>query len=524
VVLIHDIGNRLAGLPNPAFLVFDGLVRLAPGDLLTLMIDAMVSVITRLNLGQTSQIAKLIEQGMAVLFFLGAGFLLGAALALLGRRRPARIPLIGVLGAWVLLAPVAAALVWLGFPPAGPLVTILYEILIFGLWGWLLGKWIQLTVLPAAAEVEPLARRRFLRLVGVGSFTLLVTAAGVRLLTGDEEIPVTGGEGGLGNGQDANTDPATTSGPAKSPSNRELEARIQPAAGTRGELTPNDDFYRIDINTIPPQVDGDTWRLELAGLVDTPLNLSLEEIRQRESVTQAITLECISNRLGGDLISTSLWTGVRLKDILAEAGLKEGVAEIYIESVDGFYESLPLSEAMDERTLLVYAMNGEPLPVEHGFPLRIYIPDHFGMKQPKWITRMEAIDHEGPGFWVERGWSATAVPPTTSVIDTISVEEGSSPDGVIPVGGIAFAGARGISKVEVMVDDGPWQTAELRTPPLSPLTWVQWRFDWPGSPGFHKFSVRATDGSGALQEAAESEPHPNGSTGIHSEPVNVPGD
>jgi DMSO/TMAO reductase YedYZ molybdopterin-dependent catalytic subunit len=288
-------------------------------------------------------------------------------------------------------------------------------------------------------------------------------------------------------------------------------------------LTANKNFYRIDINTLPPRVDGENWRLEVTGLVSRPLSLSLAELRSRPAVSQAITLECISNLLGGDLISTSLWTGVRLKDILEEAGLQDGARAVYIESVDGFYESVPMTEAMDDRTLLVYAMNGEPLPVEHGFPLRIYIPNHFGMKQPKWITRMEIIDNERPGYWVDRGWSESAIPPTTSVIDAVAVDDYDASTGVLPIGGIAYAGARGISKVEVQVDDGSWQEAELRSPPLSPLTWVQWRFNWKSVLGRHTFRVRAYDGTGALQETEPSPPHPDGATGIHSVGETTPG-
>lgn len=216
-----------------------------------------------------------------------------------------------------------------------------------------------------------------------------------------------------------------------------------------------------------------------------------------------------------------MWTGVRLKDLLEEAGLRRGVQEIAMEAVDGFYESLPLEEAMDDRTLLVYEMNGEPLPEEHGYPLRIFIPDHYGMKQPKWITRLEAIDHEGAGYWVDRGWSEEAIPKTTSVIDTVAVGEADPGTSLIPVGGIAYAGAGGISKVEIQVDDGPWQEAELRNPPLSPLTWVQWRYEWKPEIGRHTFRVRAYDGTGELQETDPSDPHPNGATGIHSVTENV---
>jgi hypothetical protein len=246
--------------------------------------------------------------------------------------------------------------------------------------------------------------------------------------------------------------------------------------------------------------------------------LTLDEIRARPSVSQVITLQCISNPVAGDLTSTSLWTGLRLKDLLEEAGMLSAAEEAYIESADGFYESVEMADILDERTLLVHTMNGVPLPVEHGFPLRIYIPNRYGMKQPKWIERIEVIDRQGPGYWVERGWSVEARPQTVSAIDAV-VREPSG--GVLPVGGIAYAGGRGISKVEVQVDDGPWAEAILRAPPLSPLTWVQWRYDWPYQAGRHTFRVRAYDGAGILQITDRQSPRPDGATGVHEVTIEV---
>jgi hypothetical protein len=152
--------------------------------------------------------------------------------------------------------------------------------------------------------------------------------------------------------------------------------------------------------------------------------------------------------------------------------------------------------------------------VEHGYPLRIYIPNRYGMKQPKWIVRMEAIEAWRPGYWVERGWSREARPQIVSVIDTVATSLAS--EGIVPVGGIAWAGARGISRVEVRVDDGPWEEAALRTPPLSGLTWVQWRYEWPATNGRHTFTVRAEDGNGERQVEPVSGVRPDGATGFHS--------
>jgi DMSO/TMAO reductase YedYZ molybdopterin-dependent catalytic subunit len=313
---------------------------------------------------------------------------------------------------------------------------------------------------------------------------------------------------------------AQTSGPAASPSVEQLAARIEPVPGTRPELTANADFYRVDINLTPPSVDASTWRLAIDGLVERPMQLTLDELRARPAVSQVITLECISNPIGGDLIGTSRWTGVRLADLLAELGVRRDAHALTFEAVDGFYESASIDDARDPRALLVYAMNGEPLPEAHGFPLRLYLPNRHGMKLPKWITRIDVAAEPRTGYWVERGWSAQAIPHTASVIDTVRAS-GEGAQRMMSIGGIAYAGARGIRKVEVQIDGGPWQPATLRTPALSPLTWVQWRLDVPYRAGRHTFRVRATDGTGALQETTVRPPHPDGATGLQSKKAEV---
>lgn len=298
-----------------------------------------------------------------------------------------------------------------------------------------------------------------------------------------------------------------------------MRDRVQPAPGTRLELTPTEDFYRIDINTRPVVIEGESWVLEVDGLFDNPRPLTLEDLMAFPTVTQAITLSCISNRVGGDLIGTSNWTGVRLRDVLKDLGLRPEAKELFVEGADGFFESVVMEDIMDPRTLLVYGMNGETLPVRNGFPLRIYIPNRYGMKQPKWITRIEAVDDKAIGYWVQRGWSYEAHPQIVSVIDTVAVDE--AVNGTVPMGGIAWAGDRGIQRVEVQVDDGEWVEATLRTPPLSPLTWVQWRYDWPLVSGRHTVRVRAIDGTGTLQPEQVHGTRPDGATGYHEVTMDV---
>lgn len=488
-----------SSLVYPPFRLFDFVSRLLPGAVITFVIDTMVGAITALNLGPTSEIAKLVEQGMALLLFVFLGGLFGVTLGFLGSRTNYKgLPLWGMLAGLILSLGFILIERNLASSSGTSLSNVIWQAALFSAWGMALGWLIQESVLAARESPdEKLSRREMMYLGG--------TALGALFA------------GGVGLGYfitRRSDDTAAETAAATPPPDERFQNRIEPAPGTRPEITANSNFYRIDINTVPPNVDENSWRLDLGGLVDNPLSLTLEEVRARPSISQYITLSCISNRVGGDLISSSLWTGVRLRDLLEEAGMQSSAREVYIEAEDGFYESVSMQDMLDERTFLVYEMNGEPLPTEHGFPLRIYIPNRYGMKQPKWITRMEVIDHEGAGYWVDRGWSEEAVVRTTSVIDNVVTDQA---DGETMIsGGIAYAGARGISRVELQVNEGPWNEAELRTPPLSPLMWVQWRYQAPIQEGEHVARVRAYDGSGELQVLERTDNHPDGATGVHS--------
>jgi len=279
------------------------------------------------------------------------------------------------------------------------------------------------------------------------------------------------------------------------------------------EITPTRDFYQVSKNAFDPQVDARRWKLEVAGLVNNTLTLTYEDMKTLPSVEQYATLACISNEVGGDLIGTALWRGVRLKDVLETAGLKQGVFDIVLRASDDYTDSIPLDRAMADGTLLVYEMNGEPLTPEHGFPVRLLVPGIYGMKNVKWITRIEAVDFDFKGYWQRRGWDDRAEYKTMSRIDapytTISDETA--------IAGIAFAGDRGISKVEVSTDGGAsWEQAEIKHA-LSPISWVLWQKQWrPAQPGKHKVLVRATDGRGQTQTSQYAPPAPSGSSGYHS--------
>ncbi len=279
------------------------------------------------------------------------------------------------------------------------------------------------------------------------------------------------------------------------------------------EITPTRDFYQVSKNAFDPQVDVRSWKLSVAGLVDNELVLTYDEVKTLPSFDQYATLACISNEVGGDLIGNALWRGVRLRDVLQKAGLKHGVVDVVLRASDDYTDSIPLDRAMADGTLLVYEMNGEPLRPEHGSPLRLLVPGIYGMKNVKWITGIEAVDFDFKGYWQRRGWDDRAEYKTMSRIDAPN----STVRGETSIAGIAFAGDRGVSKVEVSTDGGgTWERAELK-PALSPISWVLWQRRWrPTAAGKHRLLVKATDGRGQTQTSQYAPPAPSGSSGYDS--------
>jgi len=528
VIGLMYLGNQVLELPFVPFDIFDWMTRILPGDVLTFGIDLMVTIITILPLGETSSAAKLAEQMIAILQLVGGGVVFGLALAYFSKDNKLVAPTYGLMGALIFLAITLMIENSLGYPPAGVAASSIWLAILFLVWGWFLGGLVR-DAEPALAE-EPeaaMSKRQFLGVAGIGSLAVALGSWGLGSIVrrNDESAPTTElPEDVIEVIEEDPFGASLTSGEAASPSPEELAAREEPARGTRPELTSNEDFYRIDINTTAPRVSIEDWRLEIGGLVENELSLTIEELRAMPAVTQILTMQCISNRIGGDLTGTTRWTGVRLKDVLDLAGLKPEAKEAFIRSTDDFFEGVKMDDILDDRTLLVYDMNGVPLPRDHGFPLRIYIPNRYGMKQPKWIESIQMVDDEVQGFWVIRNWSKDAIAHTVSVVDTVAVdmmtggEDGSK---MVAAGGIAWAGARGISKVEVQVDDGPWEEARLLSPPLSSLSWVQWKYDWDYEPGRHTFSVRCYDGTGKMQTTESNPPRPDGATGVHSESVRL---
>ena len=282
-------------------------------------------------------------------------------------------------------------------------------------------------------------------------------------------------------------------------------------------VVPNNAFYRIDTALLVPEVDVSTWQLKVTGMVDHPAVLTYDELLAMPLFEQYVTISCVSNRVGGDLVGNALWTGVRLKDVLTAAGVQPGATQVVGRSVDGFTVGFPTSWAMapEREPMIAIGMNREPLPANHGFPARLIVPGLYGyVSATKWLgeislTTREAVD----GYWVPLGWAKDAPILTQSRID-VPAGGGTISAGRTTVAGVAWAPDRGVADVEVRIDDGPWQSASI-TRPISKATWVQWNLAWTATPGRHSIEVRATDDTGDIQTEQVSEAAPDGARGHH---------
>jgi DMSO/TMAO reductase YedYZ molybdopterin-dependent catalytic subunit len=298
-----------------------------------------------------------------------------------------------------------------------------------------------------------------------------------------------------------------------------------PEAGLRGpspEITPVENFYVVSKNFTDPSVDAQGWSLSVGGLVDRPLKLSLSDLRALPGASEYVTMECVSNDVGGGLMSTGGFTGVRLNDLLAMAAPTAQGTWVAFTARDGYTESIPLSLVRGAPEIIVaYDLDGAPLPMSHGFPARMVIPGHYGMKGPKWLDSIKLVAQETGGYWEQQGWDHNAIIKTTARIDT--PKDGDVIKlGTVSINGVAFAGTRGISKVEYSTDGGSsWSSAPFR-PPLSTLTWVLWSAAWtPSGEGAYRLMARATDGMGTPQDQRSSASYPNGASGYHTIQVDI---
>ncbi|PRX45551.1 DMSO/TMAO reductase YedYZ molybdopterin-dependent catalytic subunit [Prauserella shujinwangii] len=288
--------------------------------------------------------------------------------------------------------------------------------------------------------------------------------------------------------------------------------------GTPAFLTPNKDFYRVDTALVVPQVRAEDWSLRVHGMVDRELRLDYADLRSRPLVERTITLCCVSNEVGGPYISTANFIGVELADVLAEAGVRPGAEQLFSTSVDGWTCGTPVEAALDRDrgALLAIGMNSEPLPLEHGFPVRMVVPGLYGyVSATKWLTDIEITTWDARrAYWLDRGWAREAPVKTQSRIDAPEAFE-KVPSGRVTVAGIAWAQTTGIAKVEVSIDDGPWRPTELSTA-VNEDTWRMWRIDVDLRPGQHKVVCRATDRSGYTQTDRRQPTVPDGATGRHT--------
>ena len=288
-------------------------------------------------------------------------------------------------------------------------------------------------------------------------------------------------------------------------------------------VVPNDDFYRIDTALIVPRVDATTWTVKVTGMVDHEVSLTYDQLRALPIFEQYVTIACVSNEVGGNLVGNALWRGVHLREVLAVAGVKPESTQIVGRSVDGFTVGFPTEWAMDlsREPMIALGMNGQPLPVQHGFPARLIVPGLYGyVSATKWLAEIELTTLEAfDAYWVPLGWSKEAPILTQSRID-VPQDGAGLQAGPVAIAGVAWAPDRGVSKVEVRIDDGAWQPATTSSP-ISKVTWLQWRLDWNATSGDHQIQVRATDGTGQVQTEETSPPAPDGARGYHTIKVGV---
>ena len=287
-------------------------------------------------------------------------------------------------------------------------------------------------------------------------------------------------------------------------------------------VTPNVDFYRVDTAISIPLVDLETWKLRLTGMVERPFELSIQDLLAMPMVERYVTLSCVSNQVGGDLVDNAKWLGVPLTDLLDRAGVRADASQVVGRSVDGFTVGFPTEAAYDGRVAMVaVGMNDEPLPLKHGFPARLVVSGLYGyVSATKWLSEIELHTLDGfDAYWIPRGWAQQAPIKTQSRID-VPRRSATLSAGRQPVAGIAWAPNLGISKVEVQVNEGPWIEVELASA-ISKNTWVQWVYHWDATPGTHVLRVRATDANGLTQTGTVHRPAPDGATGHHTIVVDV---
>jgi DMSO/TMAO reductase YedYZ molybdopterin-dependent catalytic subunit len=482
-------GHLAAGVVSPASSPF-----LAVGDTVIRFSPQFLTEFAKSTFGVADK--PILLAGMAVVIALVA-----AAAGLASRRSPAPgLVAVGVLGMLGMAAVVFAPV----FTPAGlvaPTVALVVGLAVFAV--------LHALALPAAdhrtTSTDGAGPSRRSMLIGSSAAVAVASlgAGGGGLLlsgVGDSRRTVTEQLARVRLTERAPTIPA---------------GAAFPELGTPGFITANPDFYRIDVALRVPTLRAQDWSMPVHGMVDNPFTLTFDDLLARPLVERTITMTCVSNPVGGNLISTANFVGVELRDLLLEAGVRPGADQIYSTSVDGWYTGTPTDVLLEpgRGALLAIGMNGEALPPEHGFPVRMVVPGLYGyVSATKWIVDMEATPFEArPGYWLERGWAQKAPIKTKSRIDAPR-GFATVPAGRTTVAGIAWSQPTGISRVEVRMDGGPWREAELSTE-VGGDTWRMWRTEFDLAPGSHTVQTRATDRNGATQDEQRADPIPDGASG-----------
>jgi DMSO/TMAO reductase YedYZ molybdopterin-dependent catalytic subunit len=484
--ILHSIWPAV---PFPPVAIAQLLIRAPSGAVDSFFID---------RLGHWAQ--RLAVLGTSVAFAL-SGAVLGVAMARLQERVRAH-PL--VVGALTLLPLWVISFVLYPVTPQH-LTRLPFVLVTLPVWlgaGWFAGRVFARLVEEGPQVRQSSSRRVVIRAIGFGGAGVMLGLANLGRLLYRRPDP----------GLEAFTSAFEKVRPPRPASGDEA---FESVPGLTREVTSNAAHYVVDEEIIDPDIDPDEWRLTVTGLVESPLSLTYDELLAYPLVERFHTLECISNEIGGHLMGTAKWIGVPLHHILDDAGVKPGAVEVVFRATGGYSDSHSVDVSMAESTLVAVGMNGKVLPRAHGFPARLLTLGTYGIKNPKWLTEIEVVDEPYDGFWEQRGWSKAAIVKTGARIDI--PKDGVTGDETVTAGGVAFAGARGISKVEVSTDGGAtWNEAQLKTA-LTEHTWRLWLYTWaPSAEDVGPLVVRAYDGDGARQAATVMDPYPSGASGYHS--------
>jgi DMSO/TMAO reductase YedYZ molybdopterin-dependent catalytic subunit len=413
---------------------------------------------------------------------------------------------------------IASSSIALSFPLTMILIQLLWGVLLWGRSPHSIPSSKAGPSLPIGLEPKDTGRRTFIER------GLILVASGVVVLASlGSAVGKLVSEGGL---LSQNGSPILPGSPINMSDAPTIFSDPRLATLVDSEVTNNDAFYRVAIDIFDPSVVASEWSLALGGMVANPKSYGLSDLQRLPKVQQYSTFVCVSNLVNGGLISNAQWGGVRLSDLFADAGgVSPGANYVVFHSVDGYTVGIPITKALEPESMIAYEMNGVALPQRHGYPLRAVVPGLYGMMSAKWVKQVELSDSVYLGYWQTRGWSNDATVNTAAFIRvpqdgaTVGLSQNS---GSVFLGGVAYAGDRGISKVEVSIDGGTtWEQATLKQP-ASKLSWVLWAFEWrPQKTGQYTIYARATDGINKVQTASQADPFPAGATGYVMSTLNV---